>query len=224
MLRSRHVRRPTRANPSNKDHTMNAGRRRRTRNLLAFLPGLALVAVGCDASPAAPVDAELSAHDHHAAHAAAALRGGPPSRATPVRAHGDLLKAVRQQTARFNATKQAERFGYEIDPHCVAHPDLGAMGHHAVNMDLVDPVFDPMQPEALLYIPNEDGRLKLVGVEYIVINVGQAWPEFDGTRFDFEGVPPLMAAGVPHWSLHVWAHADNPSGTFFPFNPALSCS
>jgi hypothetical protein len=196
---------------------MHHRRSRPIRSLLAFLPGLALIAVGCDASPAAPVDVELSAHDHHAAHAASA------SRANPVRAHGDLLKAVRQQTARFNSTNLAERSGYEIDPHCVAHPELGAMGHHAVNMDLIDPVFDPMQPEALLFAPNEGGTLKLVGVEYIVINVGQEWPEFDGTPFDFEGVPPLMAAGVPHWSLHVWAHADNPNGTFFPFNPAVSC-
>jgi len=203
---------------------MNHPRSRPIRSLLVFLPGLALVAVGCDASPAAPVDAELSAHAAHAAHAAAASRGPAASPATPARAHGDLLKAVRQHTARFNSTRQAELFGYEIDPHCVAHPELGAMGHHAVNMDLVDPVFDPMQPEALLYAPNESGTLKLVGVEYIVINVGQPWPEFDGTPFDFEGVPPLMAAGVPHWSLHVWAHADNPSGTFFPFNPAVSCN
>lgn len=196
---------------------MNHPRSRRIRSLLVFLPGIAFVAVGCDASPAAPVNAELSAHDHHAAHAAA------QSSANPVRAHGELLKAVRQQTANFNSTNQAERAGYHIEELCVAHPALGAMGHHAVNMGLVDPVFDPMQPEALLYAPNEDGTLKLVGVEYIVIDVGQPRPEFDGNPFDIEGVPPLMAAGVPHWSLHVWAHADNPSGTFFPFNPAISC-
>jgi len=202
---------------------MNNPRSRRTRSLFAVLPGLALIAVGCDASPAAPVDAGISEHDHHAAQAAAASRGAAASRAVPVRAHGDLLKAVRQQTARFNSTNLAERSGYQIDGHCVAHPELGAMGHHAVNGGLIDPVFDPMQPEALLYVPNEGGTLKLVGVEYIVLDVGQAWPEFDGTPFDLGGVPPLMAAGVPHWSLHVWAHADNPSGTFSPYNPALSC-
>jgi hypothetical protein len=190
----------------------------RPRHLLALLPLAALALAGCDTSPAAPADdALLSAHDHQAAHGAHANRGNP------VRAHGDLLKAVRSGTSNFNSLRQAEMAGYEVDPHCVEVPGLGAMGHHAVNMDLIDPVFDPMQPEALLYIPHPNGRLELVGVEYIVINVGQDWPEFDGHPFDFEGVPPLMEAGVPHWSLHVWTHADNPNGTFTPFNPALSC-
>jgi hypothetical protein len=97
------------------------------------------------------------------------------------------------------------------------------MGHHAVNGAAIDPIFDPMQPEALLYIPNEDGTLKIVGVEYIVIDVGQPHPTFDGHPFDVGGVPPLEAAEVPHYSLHVWTHAENPAGPFVPFNAALSC-
>lgn len=201
----------------------NVRRARPIRALATLLTAAAVVVVaGCDASPAAPADeaALHSAHDHHAAHASHAA---PGSRANPVRAHGDLLKAVRQETSRFNSLRQAEMAGYHVEPDCVEVPGLGAMGHHAVNMDAIDPVFDPMRPEALLYMPTANGRLELVGVEYIVINVGQDWPEFDGHPFDFEGVPPLMAAGVPHWSLHVWTHADNPNGTFFPFNPALSC-
>ena len=192
---------------------------RSRRALPALLPALAFLALaGCDASPASP-DAEpaLSIHEAHALHAA------PGARGTPVRAHGDLLKAVRQHTNRFSSTRQAEMAGYHIEEECVEVPGLGAMGHHAVNMGAIDPVFDPMQPEALLYIPNEDGTLKLVGVEYIVIDVGQDHPHFGDHPFDVGGVPPLMDEGIPHWSLHVWSHAENPMGTFFPFNPALSC-
>jgi hypothetical protein len=30
--------------------------------------------------------------------------------------------------------------------------------------------------------------------------------------------------GMPwHYDLHVWLYADNPSGMFTPYNPALEC-
>lgn len=183
-------------------------------SLWILVPLLALGVVGCDGSPAAPSSATLDEHHAHAARA---------PQAAPVRDDSALLKAVRSRTARFNSMTQTERAGYHVEEFCVAIPGVGAMGHHAVNMPLVDPVFDPMQPEALLFAPNESGTLKLVGVEYIVINMGQDAPEFDGHPFDVGGVPPLMDAKVPHWSLHVWAHAQNPAGTFVPFNPAVSC-
>jgi hypothetical protein len=138
--------------------------------------------------------------------------------------HGNLLKAVRQATSRFNSTTQAVRAGYDADDHCVSHPDLGGMGYHWVNGALIDPVFDPLQPEALLYEPGNGNNPRLVGVEYIVIDVGQDHPHFDGHPFDVGGIPRLMEAGVAHWSLHVWAHKSNPSGLFFPFNPSVSCS
>ena len=94
------------------------------------------------------------------------------------------------------------------------------MGFHWVNHAIVDPVFEPLEPEAVLYVPNGNGKLKLVAVEYIVINIGQPAPTFDGHPFDVGGTP----IPVPHWSLHVWIHKDNPSGIFAPFNPTLSCN
>jgi hypothetical protein len=180
------------------------------RQALPSLPVLAalLVLAGCDHAAVAP---EPLAADQ-ALHAA-----------QPTRAHGDLLKAVRQETSRFNSTVQATRYGYVGDDHCVAHPELGGMGYHWVNGPLIDPVFDPLQPEVLLYARGPGGNLRLTGVEYIVIDIGQEAPEFDGQPFDVGGVPPLMEAGVPHWSLHVWVHMDNPSGLFAPFNPDVSC-
>ena len=71
------------------------------------------------------------------------------------------------------ATAQAEKAGYIIDPFCVEAPP-GGMGHHWTNQSLVDAVFDPLQPEVMLYAPDKNGKLKLVAVEYIVINTGQA--------------------------------------------------
>jgi hypothetical protein len=93
------------------------------------------------------------------------------------------------------------------------------MGFHWVNETIVDPVFDPMQPEALVYAPDKHGKQRLVAVEYIVINVGQPAPVFDGQPFDVGGTP----VPVPHWSLHVWAFENNPSGLFFPWNPTITC-
>jgi len=134
-----------------------------------------------------------------------------------------LLSDVRAATQQFTSTSAATSAGYAEDVHCVAHPTMGAMGVHWVNEPLIDPEFNPLQPEALLYEPQADGSSRLVGVEYIVIDAGQERPTFAGHPMDVGGVPPLEAAEVPHWSLHVWVHEDNPSGPFAPFNPNVTC-
>ena len=131
----------------------------------------------------------------------------------------ELLREVKKATARFNSTTQAARAGYEVMGHCVYNPEMGGMGYHWVNGALVDPVFNPLQPEALLYEPDKNGNLKLVGVEYIVINVGQDQPYFGDHPFDVGGTP----TPVDHWSLHVWLYKNNPNGVFSPFNPNVTC-
>jgi hypothetical protein len=131
-----------------------------------------------------------------------------------------LAKAVRQATARYHSTVQATDAGYAEASNCVAVPGLGGMGFHWVNGSLVDPAFDPLEPEVMLYAPGPECQLHLVAVEYNVINVGQPAPTFDGHPFDVGGTP----VPVPHWSLHVWVHKENPNGLFTPFNPAGSCS
>ena len=130
-----------------------------------------------------------------------------------------LAKAVRQATARFHSTVQATDAGYAVASPCVAVPGLGGMGFHWSNAALVDPVFDAMAPEAVLYEPGPQGQLNLVAVEYIVIDVGQPAPTFDGQPFDVGGTP----VPVPHWSLHAWVHKENPNGLHTPFNPAVVC-
>lgn len=131
----------------------------------------------------------------------------------------DLAGEVRQATARFHSTVQATEAGYVVGSPCVAAPGLGGMGFHWVNNSLVDPSFDPFAPEAVLYEPGPTGKLRLVAVEYIVIDVGQPAPTFGGRVFDVGGTP----VPVPHWSLHVWVHKDNPAGLFTPFNPDVVC-
>ena len=125
-----------------------------------------------------------------------------------------LLQAVRQATSRFNSTAQAAAAGYAETHECVPR-----MGFHWANMSLVDPVFDPTKPEVLLYAPGPNGKPKLVAVEYVVIDVGQPRPTFNGHPFDIGGTP----APVPHWSLHVWLYANNPDGQLTAFNPNMAC-
>jgi hypothetical protein len=140
-------------------------------------------------------------------------------------AQDEVLRSVRQTTARFNSTAQAIAAGYVPTDHCVGHPALGGMGYHWANPGLVDGDFDARQPEAMLYAKGPDGDFRLVGVEYIVMAgegvdlAGPARPQLGAQPFDIGGTP----LPVPHWSLHVWIYEDNPSGVFAPFNPNLSC-
>jgi hypothetical protein len=137
-------------------------------------------------------------------------------------AEGDAqewLQAVRQATARFHSKIQALKAGYVRNDHCVSFPGLGGMGYHWLNPLLVDDVFDPLQPEVVLYATGPGGQLKLVAIEYIVLDVGQERPSFAGYLFDIGGTP----TPAPHWSLHVWLYEENPNGIFTPFNPNISC-
>jgi len=131
----------------------------------------------------------------------------------------DLLKSIRKATSRFHSTTQAIKAGYEADEHCVSVPGLGGMGYHWVNPSLVDPMFDPLKPEAILYATGPGGKMRIIGLEYIVINVGQPRPMFGNQPFDVGGTPVPAA----HWSLHVWLYEHNPSGMFMPFNPNITC-
>ena len=177
-----------------------------------LVAGVLVAGLALSACQDAPTSTQplASVHDHQVAAAKSPLGGG---------GGGTLLKQVHAAAARFHATKQAEMAGYLEDAMCVAAPGLGGMGHHWVKPTLVDPVFDPLNPEVVLYAPDRNGKMKLVAVEYIVIDVGQPRPSFGGHLFDIGGTP----VPVPHWSLHVWLWKENPNGMFVPFNPTVSC-
>ena len=135
-------------------------------------------------------------------------------------AQNQLLAKVRSATAKYQRVEVAIADGYLEASHCVYNEELGAgMGYHFVKGSLVDPVFDPLKPEALLFERDENGEFILVGVEYIVIDVGQPHPHFGNHPLDVGGTP----VPVPHYSLHVWVWKNNPWGMFSPYNPNVSC-
>ncbi len=138
-------------------------------------------------------------------------------------------RAVRAATARFHSLAQAQRDGYEVAGQpCISSP-AGTMGVHAINWTLLmDPAIDPLQPEGLLYAPNQDGQLKLVGVEYLKADADGSLatdgdrPSVFGTPFD--GPMPGHGADMPvHYDLHVWIAERNPNGLSAQWNPAISC-
>ena len=171
-----------------------------------FVVPFTIIVAACDQPSTAPVVDHATVHPQLAVTSAGDLDG--------------LARAVRQATMKYHSTTQATRAGYAVASECVEVPRLGGMGFHWVNQSLVDPVFDPLQPEAVLYAPGPNGKPTLVAVEYIVINVGQPAPTFDGQAFDVGDTPIPVA----HWSLHLWLNRANPNGLFAPFNPDVDCS
>lgn len=145
---------------------------------------------------------------------------------------GSLSKeqqAVRAAVAKYHSFEQAERDGYTVEGEpCIASP-AGTMGIHAINPALLmNDAIDPLRPEILLYVPKDNGRLELVGVEYWKADADQSLAT-DGDRPSlfgrgFDGPMPGHNPQMPvHYDLHVWVAEENPSGVFALFNPALSC-
>jgi hypothetical protein len=163
--------------------------------------------------------------------------------ATTATAAASDLSRARAGTAGFhnNAAAQSAEYGEFVDAEGIAciEDDEGGMGIHYVNGGLLDAVVDAAKPEALVYAPMKNGRLRLVANEYIVFQ--DAWdlahapagthappPRLFGR--DFELVPEFIAPNVRNryglpafWELHAWVWEHNPLGMFNDWNPRVSC-
>lgn len=139
------------------------------------------------------------------------------------------LAQARQATAKYHKVSNALADDYLPTEHCVAEPGVGGMGYHYVNPDLIgDSSVDPLKPEVLLYVPKNNGKVKLVGVEYLVVDADQNLftdddrPNLFGVSFN----GPMLGhePGMPiHYDLHAWIWKGNPEGIFADFNPKVSC-
>lgn len=163
------------------------------------------------------------------------------------------LDAVRAATEKYKDVNVALADGYTRDPadHCVnaaaegLPAELGGMGIHYIHpvrlgITAGEPKVDGngthtdwMQPAILLYEPQADGTLELVGVENLVWQsawtaTGKPVPEINGKVWDAMADNPETEADeahnfMPHFDQHVWLFRENPSGVLNPFNPAVSC-
>ncbi len=163
------------------------------------------------------------------------------------------IEAIKAATARYADVNVALAEGYIPDPsgHCVSAAaeglpaEWGAMGVHYIRPDVigitaVEPrVYgtglntDFLKPSVLLYEPQADGSMKLVGAENVVFE--KAWKEAGfrdgpasmGRNWDYmaddPNTPGDEAHGFePHYDQHVW-FVNNPLGQLMPFNPAITC-
>jgi len=141
----------------------------------------------------------------------------------------ELVRVVRDVTERFKDPAVAENEGYKLAFGCVSGPDYGAMGLHFVNMDVVgDPALDPRRPEIVIYEPLPNGRLRLIGADYLVL--ASAWdalhpgetPQLMGQLLHLFEAPNRFGL-PPFYTLHVWAWKENPTGTFVNWHANVSC-
>ena len=142
--------------------------------------------------------------------------------------NNELVRVVREVTAGFQNVAAAEAAGYALQFGCVSGPDTGAMGLHYVNGPLVmDGEIDATRPEIVIYEPVGNGRVRLIGADYLVL--ADAWdkthsssPELMGQKFQQFEAPNRF--GLPRfYTLHVWAWKDSPTGTFVNWNTNVSC-
>jgi hypothetical protein len=105
------------------------------------------------------------------------------------------------------------------------------MGIHIVNSKrTATGKIDPAAPAALIYEPQANGELVLVGVEFIhdaaawtKLNPnGPATPSVDGHLMNLVDAPNRY--GLPaFYEMHVWAFEENPKGAFADWNTHVTC-
>jgi hypothetical protein len=142
---------------------------------------------------------------------------------------GTLLQDVRQGTKQFVNVNNATAAGYGPFLGCVTGTDHGAMGIHYVNGTVLSTnALNPAMPTALIYEPQANGALRLVGVEFIVD--ATTWlaannntpPVLEGQVFNYVGAPNRFNINS-FFELHVWAWRDNPQGSYVDWNNNVSC-
>ena len=181
--------------------------------LLTF--GILLSALpACDrAAPTAP--------DVAGRAAAAAGDAVRPSGDNPSTVNAQLAE-LRRLTAHFHDLEDAMEAGYSVQvTPCLELAGVGGMGFHYGNPAFINnSTVSLLQPELLLYEPQKNGRLRFVGIEYII--------PFD--QLPSTATPPTLLGQSLHadlvnglWALHVWVGRENPTGMFEDWNPQVSC-
>lgn len=165
------------------------------------------------------------------------------------------LEQIRTATEKYRDVKVALADGYVAAPanscetaEMMGRPASdGAMGIHYFRPDLLGIKGPPnprvvgdgthtdwLQPGILLYEPQADGSLQLVGIENLVF--AKAWhgtghkdrPSFMGRPYEHMVDDPATKVDEAHmfeehYDRHVWLYRTNPNGMFTPFNPNVSC-
>jgi hypothetical protein len=140
---------------------------------------------------------------------------------TLTRAQREGVERVRKATERFRNLATAQASGYTSQyPAGCASSAAGGQGFHYLNPALADSTINLLTPELVMYEPQRNGKLELVGVDYVVPFT--AWKST--TPPTLLGVPFMRNEPLGVWALHIWTARENPSGTFAMWNPRVSCA
>jgi hypothetical protein len=154
-----------------------------------------------------------------AAVTGAGTNQAPPT--TPAFVNAQLAE-LRQLTAHYRDLDDSMAAGYNVQvTPCLELPGVGGMGFHYGKPAFInDPAVRVLQPELLLYEPQKNGKMRFVGVEYII----------PFALLPATATPPTLLGQSMHqvldanlWALHVWVGRDNPTGIFEDWNPKVSC-
>ena len=120
------------------------------------------------------------------------------------------LQQAKIATARYNDFQQAINDGY-VDINVI----VPEMGYHYLKMDNLDGTFDYAKPEILVYNKEENGRMKLVALEYATPLSATPPAGFTGDQDVWSVYQGVL------WTLHAWLWEYNPEGVFNPTNPLI---
>ncbi len=122
------------------------------------------------------------------------------------------LQQAKIATAKYNDFDQAIADGY-VDINVI----VPEMGYHYLKMDNLNATFEYDKPEILVYNKEENGRMKLVALEYAVpISLSPNAPSgFTGDNDHWSVYQGVL------WTLHAWIWEYNPAGVFNATNPLI---
>jgi hypothetical protein len=178
--------------------------RQALRTSAVVLAGAVLLSACADDTPVAPETYELN----------------PGLTSFTPQEKDQAIVTLRQATRRYRDIENAVKDGFVLLHDCEVRPGEGPVGTVYVHFGRVlDGVVDPTLPDALIYEPQRNGRLTLVGVEFAVLisSEEQDPPTFLGVPFQREDEFGVFA-------LHAWVWRHNPDGLFAEANPRVSCS
>ncbi|TDC73249.1 hypothetical protein [Streptomyces hainanensis] len=118
------------------------------------------------------------------------------------------LERVRRATDRYQNVRLAEADGYTLGESCIT-----GLGYHFVReVAESQEELAITEPNSVVYVPQEDGSLKLAAVGYV--------SKRPASLFGEEFTPPQT---LPYYTLHAWVWEENPNGTFEHINPNITC-
>jgi hypothetical protein len=189
----------------------------------ALLP---LAALAGDQVDYTPDYTQFMSHEHHVEHDSELVRKAYDA----TKRYKDIKEALVKDNNDEKKRNPHNPDLWVVGTPCVSGPETGAMGIHVVKpgrTTALKVTFDA--PAALIYEPQHDGRMALVGLEYI--HDAKSWqnkfgatsvPSLDGHLMNYVGAPNRYGLD-PFFEIHVWAFEDNPKGAFADWNTHVTC-